>query len=342
MLHSLVPVDGHERWGRSAPVVYVTASRARRSGGPPRHACVRAASSAARPASSARSEGLTIVATACLAFIGGRAACGRRPRVRLSKRAFGFREAAQQWRASPVGRDVSGIFPGERGAGPSVASSSIVVLVGWDPSVRCRVARSSVSRAQETTMCPRPRPVGQGRARAADCGARAADRGAPPPFFFRAVGCGALSADLVERPETGPPRRTIMSYVSDTACGRLHRRPARLAAGCVPAGARPGARRRRRGAGDHQAHRPPVLRAAGQRLRPAGGARPRERVPLRRRHGAGLRSASSRAATTNKTARAVAIYEGETLNAPALLAMLRQIIANNRAGGSRELRAKGA
>src|SRR3954470_8680122 len=35
----------------------------------------------------------------------------------------------------------------------------------------------------------------------------------------------------------------------------------------------------------------------------------------------------------NKTARAIAIREGEAINEPALVAMLRQIIANNRAGG---------
>ncbi|MFE3223535.1 hypothetical protein [Nocardia sp. NPDC059228] len=35
----------------------------------------------------------------------------------------------------------------------------------------------------------------------------------------------------------------------------------------------------------------------------------------------------------NKTARMIAVGEGETLDAPALLAMFRQIIANNRAGG---------
>ncbi|WP_280466961.1 DUF1801 domain-containing protein [Nocardia cyriacigeorgica] len=40
----------------------------------------------------------------------------------------------------------------------------------------------------------------------------------------------------------------------------------------------------------------------------------------------------------NKTARTVAIHEGETLNAPALLAMFRQIIAKNRAGGWRKLK----
>ncbi|MCP9621811.1 DUF1801 domain-containing protein [Nocardia otitidiscaviarum] len=40
----------------------------------------------------------------------------------------------------------------------------------------------------------------------------------------------------------------------------------------------------------------------------------------------------------NKTARTVAVREGEALNAPALLAMFRQIIANNRAGGWRKLK----
>jgi hypothetical protein len=41
----------------------------------------------------------------------------------------------------------------------------------------------------------------------------------------------------------------------------------------------------------------------------------------------------------NSTARTVAIREGETINAPALLAMFRQIIANNRAGGWRKIKA---
>ena len=40
----------------------------------------------------------------------------------------------------------------------------------------------------------------------------------------------------------------------------------------------------------------------------------------------------------NKTARTVAVREGETLNRSALTAMLRQIIANNRAGGWRTLK----
>ena len=40
----------------------------------------------------------------------------------------------------------------------------------------------------------------------------------------------------------------------------------------------------------------------------------------------------------NETARTVAVREGEPINAPALTAMLRQIIANNRAGGWRKLK----
>src|SRR4051812_45480202 len=40
----------------------------------------------------------------------------------------------------------------------------------------------------------------------------------------------------------------------------------------------------------------------------------------------------------NKTARTVAVYEGEPLNAGALRTMFEQIIANNRAGGWRKLR----
>ena len=43
----------------------------------------------------------------------------------------------------------------------------------------------------------------------------------------------------------------------------------------------------------------------------------------------------------NKTARTVAVREGEAINAPALSAMFRQIVANNRAGGWRKLKAQG-
>jgi hypothetical protein len=42
----------------------------------------------------------------------------------------------------------------------------------------------------------------------------------------------------------------------------------------------------------------------------------------------------------NKTARTVAIKQGETITAPALTTMFRQIIANNRAGGWRKLKGK--
>ena len=42
----------------------------------------------------------------------------------------------------------------------------------------------------------------------------------------------------------------------------------------------------------------------------------------------------------NTTARTVAVREGETINAHALTAMFKQIIANNRAGGWRQLKAR--
>ena len=42
----------------------------------------------------------------------------------------------------------------------------------------------------------------------------------------------------------------------------------------------------------------------------------------------------------NETARTVAIRRGETINAPALTAMFKQIIANNRAGGWRKLKSR--
>jgi hypothetical protein len=42
---------------------------------------------------------------------------------------------------------------------------------------------------------------------------------------------------------------------------------------------------------------------------------------------------------TNKTARMISVHEGEKINAAALNTMLKQIIANNRAGGWRKLKA---
>jgi hypothetical protein len=41
----------------------------------------------------------------------------------------------------------------------------------------------------------------------------------------------------------------------------------------------------------------------------------------------------------NATARAVQIYRGDAMNRPALLAMFRAVIANNRAGGWRRIKA---
>ncbi|MEA2548460.1 MAG: hypothetical protein QOE42_1058 [Chloroflexota bacterium] len=42
----------------------------------------------------------------------------------------------------------------------------------------------------------------------------------------------------------------------------------------------------------------------------------------------------------NETARTVGFKQGEAINEPALLAMFRQIIANNRAGGWRKLKSR--
>ena len=43
----------------------------------------------------------------------------------------------------------------------------------------------------------------------------------------------------------------------------------------------------------------------------------------------------------NTTARTIAFRQGDTVNATALLVMLRQIIANNRAGGWRKIKKAG-
>jgi hypothetical protein len=42
----------------------------------------------------------------------------------------------------------------------------------------------------------------------------------------------------------------------------------------------------------------------------------------------------------NQTGRMISIYEGDAINEPALLAMFREIIANNRAGGWRKIKAE--
>jgi hypothetical protein len=44
----------------------------------------------------------------------------------------------------------------------------------------------------------------------------------------------------------------------------------------------------------------------------------------------------------NQTGRSITIREDETINEPAMLAMFRQIIANNRAGGWRKLKREGS
>ena len=44
----------------------------------------------------------------------------------------------------------------------------------------------------------------------------------------------------------------------------------------------------------------------------------------------------------NSTARQISIHEGEPINGPALQTMFEHIIANNRAGGWRKLKAAGA
>jgi hypothetical protein len=43
----------------------------------------------------------------------------------------------------------------------------------------------------------------------------------------------------------------------------------------------------------------------------------------------------------NQTARTMAVYRDETINAPALRAMIGQIVANNRAGGWRAIKRRG-
>ena len=44
---------------------------------------------------------------------------------------------------------------------------------------------------------------------------------------------------------------------------------------------------------------------------------------------------------TNSTARTMAVYEGEEIKQDAFVAMIRQIVANNRAGGWRALKRQG-
>jgi hypothetical protein len=62
-------------------------------------------------------------------------------------------------------------------------------------------------------------------------------------------------------------------------------------------------------------------------------------VPLRRRHRPRPEGIIT-AGYTNKTARTISYRQGDRINRRALTAMLKQIIANNRAGGWRKLKPK--
>ena len=82
----------------------------------------------------------------------------------------------------------------------------------------------------------------------------------------------------------------------------------------------------------------PYFVLAGQRHRAARGEGPHHGVPLRRRP----RARSGGIITGgqgNETGRFIAIRENEPINRPAMLALFRAIIANNRAGGWRKIRA---
>ena len=80
-----------------------------------------------------------------------------------------------------------------------------------------------------------------------------------------------------------------------------------------------------------------VLRAPGQHLRAASGQGPRDVFV----YDGGIVPDPDGIITAghdNKTARTVAIRQGEAINAPALSAMFNHIIANNRVGGWRKLK----
>lgn len=120
-----------------------------------------------------------------------------------------------------------------------------------------------------------------------------------------------------------------------SASRRLHRVSARLAAIHLSRSARPCARRRRRGHRGDQAHRPSVLRIAGN-ICALQATRDHVNVfiydPTVSDPDGIITSGHE-----NKTARTVAVREGDTINQKALLAMFRAIIVNNRAGGWRKL-----
>ena len=121
------------------------------------------------------------------------------------------------------------------------------------------------------------------------------------------------------------------------ACGRLHRCPPSLAAGHLPPGPRPGARRPR-GHRNHKATTRPYFVLDGNicALQAA-----KDHVNVFLSDGAIVPDTEGiiTGGHDNKTAaRRVAIRDGQTINAPALTAVFRQIIADNRAGGWRKLK----
>jgi hypothetical protein len=118
----------------------------------------------------------------------------------------------------------------------------------------------------------------------------------------------------------------------------LHRRASRLAADDLPRGARSRPCRGPGGAGDDQAQGSAVLRARGQHLRSARRQGSRERL-----YDGGIvpdPEGIIAGGQGNKTARTVAIRAGEEINARALKRVFEQIIANNRAGAWRKLKAQ--
>ncbi|MGO9791980.1 MAG: hypothetical protein ACLP8S_21510 [Solirubrobacteraceae bacterium] len=110
-----------------------------------------------------------------------------------------------------------------------------------------------------------------------------------------------------------------------------------MAASHLPRGSRSRPRSRPRGCRNDQTHQPSVLRTAGQHLRAVGGEGPRQ---LFLYDGAIVTDPAGiiTGGHENKSARTLSIRQGEHINAPALTAMFKQIIANNRAGGWRKLK----
>ena len=154
------------------------------------------------------------------------------------------------------------------------------------------------------------------------------------PVLYEAVRSWLAAAWPFHRVDYAPR----VTYAQGPAGRRVHRRPARLAAGDLPAGARPGPRGRPRGRGDHQAHRPAVLRPGGQHLRAARREGPRQRVPLRRRDRPRPRGDHHRRPRQQDRPDRRRSAGTSRSTSPPCCAMFRQIIANNRAGGWRKLK----